>query len=89
MASKVKDGRFAIAGGDPGVEVCWQVTGIRQDAYAKKHPIKVERTKSRKDKGKYLNPDAFGKRRSEGIGYLKPRRIVESAPRNRKASLDR
>jgi hypothetical protein len=89
VASKVTNGRFTIAGGDPGVEVCWQVTGIRQDAYAKKHPIKVERTKRRKDKGKYLNPDAFGAKRSEGIGYRAPRRVVKVAPPKRKRSSGR
>jgi hypothetical protein len=87
VASKMNDGRFAIAGGEPGAEVCWQVTGIRQDAYAKKHPIRVERTKARKDKGRYLNPDAFGHKRSEAIGYLAPRRIAGPGTRGRKPSL--
>src|SRR5581483_9579557 len=39
IAEKIKDNRFKIAGGWPGLEVSWQVTGIRQDAYANAHRI--------------------------------------------------
>jgi len=35
------------------------VTGIRQDAYAKAHPIPVEEAKSEGEKGKYLHPEIF------------------------------
>ena len=48
---EVKDNRFTIAGGVPGLEVSWQVTGIRQDDYAKAHPIVVEEPKSKLERG--------------------------------------
>jgi len=51
IASRVKNNRFGIAGGTAGLEVSWQVTGIRQDAYAKAHPIVVETPKSVTDRG--------------------------------------
>jgi hypothetical protein len=51
VAAKVKDNAFAIAGGTPGLEVSWQVTGIRQDAYASEHPIVVEKKKTKEEKG--------------------------------------
>lgn len=51
IASRVKNNRFGIAGGTAGLEVSWQVTGIRQDAYAKAHPIVVETAKSTTDRG--------------------------------------
>ncbi len=51
VAAKVKDNRFTIAGGPPGLEVSWQVTGIRQDDYAKEHPIVVEEPKSKVERG--------------------------------------
>lgn len=37
--------RFKIAGGKAGLEISWQVTGVRQDAYAKAHPLVVEQGK--------------------------------------------
>jgi hypothetical protein len=51
IASKVADNAFTIAGGTAGLEVSWQVTGIRQDAYAAEHPIVVETEKSAADRG--------------------------------------
>jgi hypothetical protein len=86
IASKIEGGRFTIAGGPAGLEVSWQVTGIRQDAWAKKHRIKVESVKKAKDRGKYLNPEVHGARRSQGIGYQKlpkPPKAPEKAPRSK------
>jgi hypothetical protein len=51
VSAKVKANKFSIAGGAAGLEVSWQVTGIRQDAYAKEHPIVVETPKSSNEKG--------------------------------------
>jgi hypothetical protein len=47
------------------------VTGIRQDAFAKRHPIVVEEEKAVANRGHYLNPEAFGKPASLGIGVDK------------------
>jgi hypothetical protein len=42
VASKIASNEFRIAGGLPGGEVSWQVTGIRRDAFAQRNRIKVE-----------------------------------------------
>ncbi|MFA4844356.1 MAG: hypothetical protein WC632_05350 [Candidatus Margulisiibacteriota bacterium] len=63
IKSKIKDNKFVIAGGKAGQEISWQVTGSRQDAFVKKHPLVIEEEKGQGNKftkGKYLNPDAFG-----------------------------
>ena len=60
IAQKVEGNRFKIAGGQPGQEVSWLVTGIRQDAFANKHRIPVEQDKADGERGFYLHPDAFG-----------------------------
>jgi hypothetical protein len=57
IAAKVSGGQFAIAGGTAGQEVSWQVTGIRQDAWANAHRIPVEETKPAEDQGRYLHPE--------------------------------
>jgi hypothetical protein len=69
VAEKISDNQFKIAGGVPGMEVSWQVTGIRQDAYAKKNRIKVEVEKTEKERGYYVHPDAFGKSEEQGIEW--------------------
>jgi hypothetical protein len=60
ISSRVKDGKFSIAGGKAGQEVSWQVTGIRQDAFANAHRIPVEVDKPAHDQGRYLHPELFG-----------------------------
>jgi trimeric autotransporter adhesin len=69
IAEKVKDNRFTIQTSAPGVEVSWQVTGIRQDAWANKNRIPVEEVKSEKERGHYLHPDAFGKEEERSIEW--------------------
>jgi len=64
IKQKVKDNKFVIAGGKPGLEVCWMVTGIRQDAFALKNPLVVEEEKGtgtakNYTKGTYIYPEGF------------------------------
>ncbi len=61
VAQKIQDNRFQIAGGAPGQEVSWQVTGIRHDAYADAHRIPVEEEKPPEERGTYLHPVEHGK----------------------------
>lgn len=61
VSQKVKENTFIIQTDKPNVEVSWQVTGIRNDAYAKKFRIPNTVDKSEAEKGKYLYPAAFEK----------------------------
>jgi hypothetical protein len=45
VAEKVNGNRFVIKTNKPGVEVSWQVTGIRHDDWANQHRIQVEEPK--------------------------------------------
>lgn len=60
IAEKIKNNSFKIAGGQAGMEVSWQVTGIRQDAFANANRIPVEEDKQGKEVGIYLHPEAHG-----------------------------
>jgi len=60
IASEVNGNRFKIAGGKANAKVSWQVTGIRQDAWANAHRIPTEEEKPLEKRGTYLHPDAFG-----------------------------
>jgi hypothetical protein len=57
IAAEVSGGQFAIGGGAAGQKVSWQVTGIRQDAWANANRIPVEEDKPAEDQGRYLHPD--------------------------------
>src|SRR5207302_10508424 len=60
IAEEIKNQRFKIAGGSSGMKVCWQVTGIRQDARAQAHPVIVEQDKTTSERGLYLHPELYG-----------------------------
>jgi hypothetical protein len=56
IASEIANGSFMIRTDKPGVKVSWQVTGIRQDAWANAHRIPLEVEKAAGDQGHYLHP---------------------------------
>ena len=60
VASEISNNTFTIATDKPNVKVSWQVTGIRQDAWAKAYRIPVEVDKPAAEKGRYLHPQLFG-----------------------------
>ncbi len=69
IAEKISNNRFKIAGGISGMEVSWQVTGVRQDAYANAHRIQVEVEKQGKERGKLLHPVEHGMPAMMGVNY--------------------
>ncbi|HET9493446.1 MAG TPA: hypothetical protein VFR15_04370, partial [Chloroflexia bacterium] len=80
VSSKVKDNRFTIRTDRPGVEVSWQVTGTRKDAYAAAHPVQVEVDKPEAERGKYAHPVEHGRPESQGVDYEEQQRMQTSLP---------
>ncbi len=68
VANKIANHRFTIETDKPNVEVSWQVTGIRQDAWANAHRIPVEQAKPVGERGHYLHPELFGAPAESAIG---------------------
>ncbi len=64
-------GRFVIRTDKPKVEVSWQVTGIRKDAYAKAHRIRVSQNKTGNERGAYLHPELFGQPKKKSIAWAR------------------
>jgi len=60
IAEKMNGNHFEIAGGKKGQEISWQVTGIRQDAWANAHRIPTEEAKPANEQGRYLHPELYG-----------------------------
>lgn len=69
IKEKIADNKFVIQTNQPNVEVSWQVTGVRQDPWAKANPIVDEQVKEGNEKGKYLNPELYGKAEEEDMFY--------------------
>jgi hypothetical protein len=58
VANEIKDNSFTVKTDKPNVKVSWQVTGIRQDAFANANRIQVVEDKG-KQRGTYLHPELF------------------------------
>jgi hypothetical protein len=77
VAHKIENRQFVIHSSSGNVEVSWQVTGTRRDAWAENHRIPNAVEKTGEEKGKYLHPEVFGQPVEMGVHY---RRANESAP---------
>ena len=71
VSEEIAAGRFTIKTDKPNVKVSWQVTGIRQDAWAKAHPIPVEEVKPEAERGSYLHPELYGAPEEKGVLWAK------------------
>jgi hypothetical protein len=80
VESKIADNSFSIRSDKPNVEISWQVTGIRQDAWANAHRIPVEEPKAKADQGRYLHPELFGHEGEAGIAESHHPRPVPRQP---------
>ncbi|WP_406102684.1 hypothetical protein OG698_09890 [Streptomyces sp. NBC_01003] len=67
VTDEIKENRFTLRTDQPGVKVCWQVTGVRQDAWAQAHRIAVEEDKPPTDRGYYLHPAEHGRPETAGV----------------------
>jgi hypothetical protein len=71
VKSKLHNGAFSIGGGTPGQEISWQLTGIRQDAWANANRIPVEEEKAADERGLYLHPTVHGQPAARGIDAVR------------------
>lgn len=70
VKEKIRDNRFTIAGGEPGMEASWMVYAERNDLYIQQNPrskkVEVEKTW---EKGKYSRPELYGQPEEMGVHY--------------------
>ena len=71
IAEEISNNQFEIAGGKSGMKISWQVTGIRQDAWANAHRIPVEVKKSERERGYYLHPELYGAPEDKSIEWAR------------------
>jgi hypothetical protein len=60
IADRIEGNQFRIAGGQPNMEVSWQVTGVRKDVWAEANRIQVEIDKPADERGRYLHYEEYG-----------------------------
>lgn len=70
VSNEIANNKFTIRTDKGNVKVCWQVTGIRQDAWANAHRLLNEVEKSDPEKGHYIHPELFGHAGEPSIGEI-------------------
>jgi hypothetical protein len=89
IAEKMANGQFKIAGGVPGGEVSWQVTGIRKDAFAEAHRIPVEQAKTPAEQNHFLEPELFGQPETQAIKNTRLPESITASPQVKPRSAKR
>jgi hypothetical protein len=86
VASEIEGHRFTIRTNAPNVKVSWQVTGVRQDAYAKAHPLVVEQEKETRLRGFYIHPELYGVGRDKQIEWARHPDMMKRVKERRQAT---
>jgi trimeric autotransporter adhesin len=79
VAREIQNGEFAIRTSAPNIKVSWQVTGVRQDAYAKAHPLVVEQQKEARLRGFYIHPELYGAPPEKQIEWARHPELMRQA----------
>jgi hypothetical protein len=83
IADELKNNSFRIAGGKPGMKISWQVTGVRQDAWANAHRIAVEEDKPASERGFYLHPEVFGLPQERAVEWARHPAMMQELKQRR------
>ena len=68
--NQIKNNRFTIRTNHGGVQISWQVTGIRRDAWANAHRIQTVVPKTGSADNKYVHPELYGKPLTKSVAVL-------------------
>lgn len=77
VAREIENHEFTIRTSAPNVKVSWQVTAVRQDAFARAHPLVVEEEKQARLKGYYIHPDLYGAAPEKQIEWARHPQIMK------------
>jgi hypothetical protein len=80
VVKKIDGNQFSIKTSHGNVEVSWQVTGVRKDAWAEKNRIPNSVDKTPEEKGKFLHPEEHGQPKSKGIHAMPELDLPPAAP---------
>ena len=83
VANEVQNHQFSIRTSAPNVKVSWQISGVRQDAYAKANPLVVEQEKEARLRGYYIHPELYGAPAEKQIEWARHPRLMKQAQESR------
>ena len=77
VSAEIANNQFSIRTDKPLVKVSWQVTGIRQDAWAQANRIPVEQAKQGVEQGTYLHPELFGAEPGKSVEWARHPKLMQ------------
>jgi trimeric autotransporter adhesin len=83
VAREIEGNHFEIRTSAPNIKVSWQVTGVRQDAYAKANPLVVEQEKGARLRGYYIHPEFYGAPPEKQIEWARHPEIMKRINKTR------
>jgi hypothetical protein len=90
VSGEVANNQFSIKTDKPNVKISWQITGVRQDAYAKANPLVVEQEKDARERGYYIHPELYGASAQQSVEWARHpqmmRKIQETKAKQMAAS---
>jgi hypothetical protein len=72
VSREIQNNQFTIQTDKANVKVSWQVSARRNDAYLRAHPFQAEQAKTGEERGKYVDPQAYGRPASDSIEKTPP-----------------
>jgi hypothetical protein len=87
VAREIQEHQFLIRTSAPNVKVSWQVAGVRQDAFAKSHPLVVEQEKEVRLKGFYIHPELYGAPDEKQIEWARHPQIMRRTKEHRQTQI--
>jgi len=88
VKEEIEGNQFVIQTDKPNVKVSWQVTGVRNDAWAQANRIVPVVEKPSHEKGLYLHPELMGKAADQGLKVGQPHNDVRQKKENKPAERD-
>ena len=79
IQQEITSNQFVIKTDKPNIKVSWQITGTRNDPWARDHRIPVEKLKLPIETGKYIYPQGYGKGPDFLLDILKPTNFANTA----------
>jgi hypothetical protein len=89
IAEEVANKQFKIATNASRVKVSWQITAVRQDAYAKANPLVVEELKPARERGYYMHPELYGQPAEKQTTWARHPGLMQQVKAQREAAKQR
>ena len=81
IGEEISGGHFSIKTDKPNIKVSWEITGERNDSFAKANRMVNESAKPAEQRGQYLHPEAFGLTFERSVDFEAVQALSKTPPK--------